>query len=171
MIGLSGGLIGPPGFGVPIKPLMKLLSLEMDDLLEVDAGRGVTVDGSDLLLDVAKLLPSPSMGGRLTAVRIEGNDLVQTFGSGAPRPLSPKAIAKNYIYSRGGQLAFGKLLMTDTDLELVDADPRDPFDFSVDRWNDRLVAGFSKSTPRGGLKSHVPDYNDLPRRQNASRRR
>jgi hypothetical protein len=158
------------GFGVPIKPVMKLLSLEMDDLLKVDAGRGVTVAGNDLLLDVAKLLPSPGMRGRLTAVRIEGIALVQTFGSGAPRPLSPKAIAKNYIYWRGGQLAFGKLLMTETDLELVDMDPGDPFDFSVDRWNEQLVAGYSKSTPRRGLKSHMPDYNDLARTRTAPTR-
>jgi len=51
--------------------------------------------------------------------------------------------------------------MTDTDLELVDEDPRDPFDFSVDHWNDQLVAGYSKNTPNRGLKAHMPDHNDL----------
>ena len=53
--------------------------------------------------------------------------------------------------------------MTETDLELVDDDPRDAFDFSVDRWNEQLVAGFSKITSERGLKAHMPDYNDLPR--------
>ena len=67
----------------------------------------------------------------------------------------------NYIYWRGAKLRFGKLTMTDTDLELVDADPSDPFDFSVDHWNDQLVAGYSKNTTGGGLKTHIPDYNDL----------
>jgi hypothetical protein len=52
--------------------------------------------------------------------------------------------------------------MTETDLELVDDDPKDPFDFSVDRWNEQLVAGYSKITPGRGLKAHMPDYNDLP---------
>jgi hypothetical protein len=87
--------------------------------------------------------------------------MVQIFGSGTPRPLAPAAQAKNYIYWRGGQLTFGKLTMTDTDLELVDDDPSDPFDFSVDRWNDQLVAGYSKVTGGRGLKAHLPDYNDL----------
>jgi hypothetical protein len=51
--------------------------------------------------------------------------------------------------------------MTDTDLELVDDDPGDPFDFSVDRWNEQLVAGYSKTTADRGLRAHMPDFNDL----------
>ena len=112
------------GFGVPIKPVMKLFSVEMDDLLKIAPGHGVRIDGNDLILDPAKLLPPPAMHGRLTAVRIEGNSLVQTFGSGERRRLTPPAVAKNYIYWREGQLAFGKLTMSDTDLELIDTDPR-----------------------------------------------
>jgi hypothetical protein len=53
--------------------------------------------------------------------------------------------------------------MTATDLELVDMDPSDPFDFSVEHWNDQLVAGYSKTTAARGLKAHMPDYNDLGR--------
>jgi hypothetical protein len=51
--------------------------------------------------------------------------------------------------------------MAETDLELIDNDPDDPFDFSVDHWNDQLVAGYSKNTPNRGLKTHIPDYSDL----------
>ena len=53
--------------------------------------------------------------------------------------------------------------MTDTDLELVDADPKDPFDFSVDNWNSQLVAGYSKTLANRGLRTYMPDYNDLER--------
>lgn len=149
------------GFGIPVKPLLKALSVEMDDLLTIDPGRGVTVEGNDLLLDPASLLPPPAMRGTITSVRIEHGMMVQVFGSGTPRPLAPAAAAKNYIYWRGGQLTFGKLTMADTDLELVDDDPGDPFDFSVDRWNEQLVAGYSKVTGERGLKAHMPDYNDV----------
>jgi hypothetical protein len=158
------------GFGVPVSPLMKAVGLAMDDLLTIDPGRGVTVDGNDLWLDPARLLPPPAMNGKITSVRIERDALVQVFGSGAPRPMSSRATAKNHIHWRGGQLTFGKLTMVETDLELVDEDPRDPFDFSVDRWNEQLVAGYSKSTAERGLKAHMPDYNDLPRNQSAARR-
>jgi len=153
------------GFGIPVNPLLKTFGVTMDDLLTVEPGRGVTVDGNDVVLDPASLLPPPAMHGRITAVRVEKDALVQVFGAGAQQPLSPPATSKNYIYWRGGQLSFGKLTMTETDLELIDEDPRDAFDFSVDRWNEQLVAGYSKITAERGLKSHMPDYNDLPRQK------
>jgi hypothetical protein len=153
------------GFGIPMKPLMKVFHLEMDDLLHVKPGKGVTVRDNDLILDPATLMPPPSIRGTVTNARIENNAVVQTFGDGAPRHLSPRAVSPNYIYWRGGSLAFGKLTMTATDLELVDMDPKDPFDFSVERWSDQLVAGYSKTTSARGLKAHMPDYNDLHKRK------
>ena len=101
------------------------------------------------------------MHGKLTAVRVDKNALVQIFGSGDSPPLSESATAKNHIYWRGGQLSFGKLTMTETDLELIDLDPKDAFDFSVDGWNEQLVAGYSKTLPNRGLRAYMPDYNDL----------
>jgi hypothetical protein len=153
------------GFGIPVNPLLKVLRVEMDNLFRIESGHGVRLDGNDLLLEPARLLPPPGMHGKLTAVRIENNALVQVFGSGTARPLSPSADAKNHIYWRGGQLSFGKLTMTETDLELIDEDPDDAFDFSVDRWQAQLVAGYSKTTPTRGLKAHMPDFNDLSERQ------
>jgi hypothetical protein len=160
------------GYGVPMKPAMKLFSIEMDDLLKVETGHGVSVVDNALILDPAVLLPPPAMRGRLTAVRIEHGLLVQRFGGGeARKALTPAAISRNHLYWRGGQLAFGKLTMADTDLELIDDDPDDPFDFSVDHWNDQLVAGYSKNTAGRGLKAHVPDYDDLQRQQTLRRQR
>ncbi len=150
------------GFGVPMKPVMKVFGLEMDDLLKVKPGHGVVVADNDLILDPAGLLPAPAIHGRLTAVRIDGNELVQTFGAGAGKPVASRALARNHIYWRGSQLSFGKLTMNDTDLELIDLDQKDPFDFSVDQWNAQLVAGYSKTLPNRGLKAFMPDFNDLP---------
>ena len=152
------------GFGVPMKPLMKIFHIEMDDLLKVKPGKGVEVRDNDLILDPSTLMPGPSMRGTITNARIEGDAIVQTFGDGSVRHLSPAPVAQNYIYWRGGSLAFGKLTMTATDLELVDMDPKDPFDFSIDKWNAQLVAGYSKTTSARGLKAHMPDYNDLKKK-------
>jgi hypothetical protein len=62
---------------------------------------------------------------------------------------------------RGNRLQFGKLLMSDTDLVIVDPDPRDPFDFYLDRYKDQLVAGYSKTTPSNGLRVYMVDFNKL----------
>lgn len=149
------------GFGVPLRPVMKLFGIYMDDLVKVARGTGVETDGNDLIIDPAVVIPAPSVRGRLTSVRLAGNQLVQTFGSGAAVSSGSSTLSKNHIYWKGGQLSFGRLTMTDTDLELVDADPKDPFDFSVDHWNAQLVAGYSKTLPNSGLRTYVPDYNDL----------
>jgi hypothetical protein len=155
------------GFGLPVHPLMKLLGIEMDDLLKVKPGHGVTVENDDLILDPQQLVPPPLIRGKVTSVRVNGGVLVQTFGSGERQRLSPPPISRNYMYWRGSELQFGKLTMTDTDLELVDEDQDDPFDFSIDHWNDQLVAGYSKTTPNRGLKAHMPDFNDLKRKPSA----
>jgi hypothetical protein len=149
------------GFGLPMKPILSFFGVEMDDLLKVKPGHGVVVTDNDLILDVSRLLPAPAITGRLSAVRIENNALVQTFGSAAAPEGARPASSRNHIYWRGGELSFGKLTMHDTDLELIDLDPGDPLDFSVDHWQAQLVAGYSKTLPNRGLHAFVPDYNDL----------
>ena len=156
---------------VPMKPFMKIFSIEMDDLLKVKPGHGIAVADNDLILDPSQLLPAPAIRGRLTAVRIENGSLVQVFGSGAARPIASRPLSRNHIYWRGGQLSFGKLTMTDTDLELVDLDPRDPFDFSLRDWNAQLVAGYSKTLDNRGLKAYMPDYGEISSRRLAARKR
>ena len=149
------------GLGVSLRPLMKLFGIQLDDLVKVKRGTGVETDGNDLIIDPAIVIPAPAIRGPLRSVRIESNQLVQTFGSGPGTPIAEHELSPNHIYWRGSELSFGKLTMTDTDLEVVDADPKDPFDFAVDYWNAQLVAGYSKILPNRGLKSYMPDYNDL----------
>ena len=100
----------------------------------------------------------------MTAVRIADNRIVQTFGSGDAPPAA-SGPSQNHISWRNGELAFGKLTMTETDLELVDADPADPFDFSIDHWDEQLAAGYSKTLPNRSLEAPMPDYDDLRARR------
>jgi hypothetical protein len=144
---------------LPVKPIMKLFSIEMDDVVKVKPGHGAVVQDNDIILDPGQMLPPPHMQGRIKRVWLEGNRVVQDFGP--VDPLTPTPIGRNHIYWRGAHLRFGKLTMDGTDLELIDLDPDDPFDFSVDHWNDMLVGGFSKNTAQGGLKTYMPDYDDL----------
>jgi hypothetical protein len=127
------------GFGLPMKPVLSFFGVEMDDLLKVKPGHGVVVADDDLILDISRIVPAPAIAGRLSAVRIEGNSLVQVFGDASAAAAPRRDLARNHIYWRGGQLSFGKLTMTDTDLELIDTDPKDPFDFSVDHWQAQLL--------------------------------
>jgi hypothetical protein len=156
--------------GLPVKGLMGLLGIEMDDMVKIQAGRGIVVEDNDFILDPQQMLPAPRIRGNVTSVRIEGDQVIQVFGTGpAPgRRLLPYAQYRNYMYFRGGNLRFGKLTMTGADLALIDEDPKDPFDFNLDRYNDQLVAGYSKNTPSHGLKTFMPDADDLRARTAAA---
>jgi hypothetical protein len=144
---------------LPVKGLMKLFGVEMAKVINTRHTRGITVDDNDIILDPAVALPPPSLRGRITAIRIEGDQLVQTFGEGKPAP--PSVPASNYMAYRGGVLRFGKLTMNDTDMRLIDANPADPFEFFPDRYKDQLVAGYSKTTPAGGLLVYMPDFGKI----------
>jgi hypothetical protein len=145
---------------LPVGGLMKLFGLDMAKLINTRNTKGITVDDNDLILDPTLMLPPPRMRGRITAVRIQGDEIVQTFGKvkSAWTPQWPHA---NYMAYRHGILRFGKLTMTDTDMRLIDADPTDPFDFFPDHYAEHLVAGYSKTTAAGGLLVYMPDYNKI----------
>jgi len=143
--------------GLPAAGLMKLFHVELDNLIKSNRARGFEIEGNDFLLLPDRLVPEPRISGRLTAVRIEGDRIVEVFGT---RPAdAADTVAKNYMHYRGGVLRFGKLTMSDTDLRLIDADPQDPFDFSPARYMTQLVAGYSKSLPNGGLRTFMPDLD------------
>ena len=150
--------------GIPTQRLMALFGLELDNLLKLREDRGARIDGDDLLLNPGALLPPPAIEGRLQSVQVEGDRIVQRYGPGRLAALKPPdPSAPNYMYYSGGVLKFGKLTMTDTDMQLIDENPRDPFDFFQERYNDQLVAGYSKNTSQLGLKVYMPDYHKVAR--------
>lgn len=148
---------------VPFKGLLHLFGEDLSKLIKVKSDRGITLEGDDILLNPGRMLPPPHIEGRVTAVRMEGDRIVQTFGSSNVKALVLPYKARNYIYHKGGILRFGKLTMTDTDLEIVDQSPGNPFDFSLPEYNRQLVAGYSKNTPSHGLIVFMPDLSSLQR--------
>jgi hypothetical protein len=155
--------------GIDGEKLMHALGLHLDKLLDLSGAHGVTVVGNDLLLEPTEILPPPAISGRLTSIRVEGDEIVQTFAhlpddsvfDGSARP---DTVAPNFIYFRGGELRFGKLLMRDTDLEILDADSRDPFDLDLDQYARQLVAGTSRTLANQGLRVVMPDYRLVRKR-------
>lgn len=146
---------------VPFKGLLHLFGEDLSKLINIKQDRGVTLQGDDIFLNPGRMLPPPRIQGKVTAVRIEGGRIVQTFESKNAKPLTLPYNARNYIYHRGGVLRFGKLTMSDADLEIVDQSPRTPFDFSLLEYNRQLVAGYSKNTSTHGLIVFMPDLTSL----------
>ena len=148
--------------GVPVKGLFDLLGIDVADLMKMPAGSGIRAEGDDLLLDAAALMPPPRMEGRVQSVAVTSGRLALRLQGAANPPTHPATrpvpAAKNYLYFYGGSIRFGKLTMTDADMQLIDSDPANPFDFYPAKYEDQLVAGYSRNTRRKGLQVFMPDY-------------
>ena len=149
---------------LPVKGLLDLLGIDLPRLIDVHKIHGITVDKDDIILDPEQILPPPYIRGKVTAVRIQGNEIIQTFGSPQPSNFAAKQPG-NYMAFRHSDMQFGKLTMHDADLIMIDMDTRDPFDFFLDHYQDQLVGGYTKSTPQYGLRTYTRDYNKLKNRQ------
>ena len=82
-------------------------------MMDLSGAHGVTVKGNNLYLDALAILPPPVIRGRLSSVRIEAGQLIQTVGDPRDTTLPPQTIdpaAKNYMLYRGGTLHFTKAL-------------------------------------------------------------
>ena len=151
---------------LPVKGLLDLLGIDLAGLINTNKVHGVTVEKDDLIIDPEQILPSPHIRGKVTAVRVRGNDIVQVFG--APQTSNFAAgQSGNYMAFRHSDLRFGKLTMHDADLIMIDMDPGDPFDFYLDHYQEQLVAGYTKSTREYGLRVYTRDYNKLARRHDS----
>ena len=65
--------------------VLGLLGRSLELLLCLTVASGVTVHDNDICLDPTKILPPPAVEGRVTAVRVDGEQLVQLFGRVEPR--------------------------------------------------------------------------------------
>jgi hypothetical protein len=144
---------------VPVKGLMDLFGIEIDDLIKNGKVPGVEAQKEDLLLNLEEVLPPPHIQGPVTDIHVEGGYMVSVIGK--PDKNSGTPASTNFMTFKGNKLQFGKLLMNDADLTIVDLDPQDPLDFFLDRYNDQLVAGYSKITTSFGLRVFIKDFAKL----------
>lgn len=144
---------------VPVKGLLHLFGEDLSKLVNQNAGRGMRIAGDDIILNLRTFTPPPHLAGRVSRAGIVDGKIVQVFDSGRHLPvLNPPLPSAAYIYDRGGTLRFGKLLMSDADLEIVGDNPK-VFDFFQREYLKQLVPGYSKTTPSNGLVAHMLDYS------------
>jgi hypothetical protein len=152
--------------GINGKKLMQFLGLTLEKLLDLKGATGATARGNDILLDPAKILPPPTIEGRVVSVRVDGDEVVQAFGKTEPharvQPLvPPDTNVRNYMFYKGGTLRFGRLLMLDAEMQITDLDPEEVFRFDLSRYNAQLVAGYERTLADGGLEVWMRDVDKL----------
>jgi hypothetical protein len=145
---------------VSVKGLMDLFGVDLGSLIKEGKVPGVQAQEDDLVLDLQQILPPPHIEGKVISVRIEGDRIIQMFGGSDAQPVK-NIRTGNYMAYKNNRLRFGKLLMNDVDLVLIDMDPNDPLDFFLDHYKEQLAAGYAKITPDSGLRVFIKDFNKL----------
>ncbi len=145
---------------VPVKGLMDLFGIDLGGLIKEGKVQGVEAQEDDLILDLEQILPPPHIEGKVVSVRMEGDKIIQWFGGSDVTPVK-NVRSGNYMAYKNNRLRFGKLVMNDADLILMDMDPKDPLDFFLDHYKEQLAAGYAKITPDSGLRVFIKDFNKL----------
>jgi len=155
---------------VPVRKVMSLFGIELANVINTSKIPGIDTDKNDVIVDLATLLPPPHIRGKITSARLERNAIVVVYGAAKTNASSgtvawvDASLSGNYMLFRGHRVKFGKLMMEDTDLAVIDLDPKDPLDWYQDRYKDQLVEGNSKITEKFGLRTYVKDFAKLPKR-------
>jgi hypothetical protein len=152
--------------GINGEKVLSMVGLHLDNIIDLKGAKGATVKGDDLFLDPMVILPPPAISGQLASIRIEGDQVVQEFvrspdDSMFGHYVKSDTAGHNFIYFRGGELRFGKLLMNDTDLRIMGPASQSPFDMNLLHYSKQLVAGQSHTLANQGLLVTMPNYATL----------
>ena len=148
---------------LPVQKVMSLFGIELANVINVAKVPGMETDKNDLIIDLSRLLPPPHIIGKITAARLADNQIIVIYGDGA-KSLNENPLEQgNYMLFRGNRVKFGRLTMENTDLAILDLDPKDPLDWFQERYQEQLAAGYSKITEHFGLRTYAKDYAKLPK--------
>lgn len=153
--------------GIPgTKTMLDVVGLNMEKLLPIPAGRGLTMVGNKIIVEPFKIFPPPQIGGFISDMRVQNTGLQLFFSSKSKInfPPLPRADVKNYLYLYQGDVKFGKLMMVDARLQMVDSTQNNDFDFFLKKYQLPLALGVSKILPDGSVVATIPDYRDAIRK-------
>ncbi len=160
--------IGPVG----VTGLLAALHISLSSMINVPANGQLRVQGNTILIDVLSVLPPPRIKATIASLDCCAMGvglqlgLARAASDSAFRAIAPSAMASaNFLAIRHGRIRFGKLTMVDSDLDLVDADSRDPFDFYLHEYQCQLAAGVAHATLQFGWRVRMPDFDKLSSEQ------
>jgi hypothetical protein len=147
-----------------IKVLGIPIGLQTSKLLKLAADRGVRLYGNNIILNPAQLFPPPAISGRVVGVNVQQDSMVLTFDS--PRRAMPRVLpdpkVQNYMHVYGGEVLIMNELQRGAELQMVDMDPANPFDFFMAEYRSHLKAGYVKVVnDQGSLITLMPDYTKI----------
>jgi hypothetical protein len=146
---------------IPFKALLGGLHITVSDLFGAQHIPGIEVSGNDIFLNTLQLLPPPHIRGHLTSVRVVNPDLEEIYGD-AQTDVTRVEQWRNFLRLSDGTIDFGKLTMHHVDLIMIDISKDPWFDLDLANYQEQLVNGYTRMTPKAGLQIFMPDFREIP---------
>ncbi len=144
------------------KSLLAAVGLNMQKLIKVPKNRGLVLKDNRIIIQPFRIFPPPRIGGYLSRLKIADGKLHLFFENSFKVDFPPLPTrASNYIFLYQGDVKFGKLLMVDARMQMVDPDPKDPLDFYLKGYFKPLTRGKSIIKADKSVVAYVPDYSDI----------
>lgn len=129
---------------LPATKLVRLGPFQLEKIITMPPNRSLMISGNKIMVKPFALFPPPRVTGTVSNVTVGAEGIRLTFaGKAIP---APQLDARNYVYLRGGRATFGHFCMLDTDILILDQNPRTPFNFSL--------ANYQSLIPRSRLDIH-----------------
>lgn len=143
--------------------VMQLLRVDLASLIELPAGSPLEIRGNTVLLDPEGIIPEPRTLGSPTEVALAPGWLHLYYhpGTEADPPPLLEGGAANYLYCIGHDLLIGKMLLGDACFQVVNKEPADHLDFSLERYRLQLSQGESSLKPGGEVLARIPNLDGL----------
>ena len=136
---------------IPLKAVLGGFHVDRFRPVSPTVNSGMQVSGDDIFFDTQKLIPPPHIKGELTSVHIVNPDLEEIYGN-AQEAVTRVEQWRNFLRLSDGTLDFGKLTMRHVDLIMVDLSNDAWFDLDLNHYQEQLVNGYTRMTPRPGCR-------------------
>lgn len=141
------------------KKMLDFFGLKVAEVAGPGKPHSFRVVGDDVIFPIHTLFPPPHFTGRLRSIKVEGDELIQIFGT--PRAFAPAPLpAEHYIYFRGGVMQCGRMTMQGVDLELLNKDAGKPLTFSIEHVYEETLSGYLKNLPNHGMVAYISSYQE-----------
>jgi hypothetical protein len=146
---------------IPLKGLLGTFHFTLADLTPRSPTPGIQMDGNNFIFDTQRLLPPPHIHGQITRIAVYSDQIHVVYGNAAETD-AQLSEWHNFVKLTGGVLAFGKILMKDVDLTMIDASQDPWFDLDLVNYEAQFRQGYSRITKGAGLEIYMPDASALP---------
>jgi hypothetical protein len=129
---------------LPATKLVRWSPFHLERMIPMPPNKSLMISGNKIMIKPFALFPPPRVTGTVSAVAVSADGIRLTF-AGKEIP-APQLDARNYVYLRGGRAQFGHFCTNDTDILILDQDPRTPFNFTL--------ANYQSLIPRSRIEIH-----------------